>query len=233
MRMSRFRVLIADSDPKIRAKISESLQSMADDIFQVTSKSEAFQVIEKESLDLIITDIMLPDLEICRQIRERSNASIIVTGSLIDNDKYKALCLGSGAAKYLAKPFTMEEFLAFTAPIIKRNKLIESSSNDSVFVNGDLKIEFAARRVTRCDREIWLTPTEFNILQELALNAGKVLTHDLLIKTIWGAGPGHAREYLRIFVNRLRKKLEPDPGKPDIVMTVPWVGYKLILLNSK
>jgi two-component system KDP operon response regulator KdpE len=148
---------------------------------------------------------------------------------------YKIKCLNAGVDGFLPKPFSMQDLMACTEPILKRNaeEISKAEPTKTSLVSGELKIEFAARRVTISNRDIKLSPTEFDILKELALNAGKVLTHNLLISRIWGSEYCHEREYLRIFVNRLRRKLEPTPGKPTIIVTIPWIGYKLNLPESR
>jgi two-component system, OmpR family, KDP operon response regulator KdpE len=227
--MGGFRILIADSDPTVRKSLRDDLKSTNDDVFLASSKSEALQIIQNESLDLIITDIMLPDAEFCIDMRQRSKANIIVTSSLPENEKYQAQCLKAGADKFLTKPFTTEELKSCLEPILKRQQssLSERISAKTVFKSGNLKIVFAERRVTLSDREIQLTPTEYSILEELAINAGKVITHTTLISKIWGNEYSHEREYLRIFVNRLRRKLEADPSNPTLIITLPWIGYRL------
>jgi two-component system, OmpR family, KDP operon response regulator KdpE len=232
--MSGFRILIADSDPLVRKSLRDDLKSANDEIFLASSRAEALQIVERESLDLIITDIMLPDVEICRDMRQRSAANIIVTSAAGENEKYQTQCLKAGAARFLPKPFTSEELKSCLEPIIrqKQSTLAEGTSNKNIFKCGNLKIAFAQRRITLSEQDIKLTPTEFSILEQLAVNAGKVITHTTLINKIWGNEYSHEREYLRIFVNRLRRKLEADPTNPKLIITLPWIGYKLNVPES-
>jgi two-component system, OmpR family, KDP operon response regulator KdpE len=159
-------------------------------------------------------------------LREWSQIPVIII-SVSNDDESKIKCLNLGADDYLTKPFRIEELLARIRNLLRRVEPLATISEHPSFSCGDLEIKFGERRVTVADHEIKLTPTEYNLLLELAQNAEKVLTHNALLNKVWGPKFGQEREYLRVFVGRLRKKLESDPHKPNYIVTIPWVGYKL------
>lgn len=227
--MYRKRILIADSDPAIRRFVKTNLEARGCMTFVAMNGMSALDVIESESPDLAILDIMLPVIdgtELCRRIRADSQVPIIVLGSW-DEQALGIRCLDLGADDCLMKPFGVEELLARVRAVLRRKSPFASEPTRREFRAGRLQIRFPERRVTVGDREVRLTPTEFSVLQELALNADKVLTHSILLQRIWGQEYGGEREYLRVVVGRLRRKLEPDPKRPDYILTVPWVGYRL------
>jgi len=135
-------------------------------------------------------------------------------------------CLDIGADDYITKPFGVEELLARVKAVFRRTEATRAIPTQPTFTSGDLTVNFVNRRVTIADREVKLTPTEYNLLQELVLNARKVLTHTHLLNKIWGSEYRDEREYLHVFIGRLRKKLESDPTNPRYIMTVPGVGYQ-------
>jgi two-component system, OmpR family, KDP operon response regulator KdpE len=229
--MHQTRVLIVDSDPGIRRLVKTSLEDRGYKIQTAGDWEEARRSIERELPDLTIANVILEKMvgaEICRNIREWSQTLVLMLGSR-EKSGYETECLDAGADAFLFIPFKTDDLVAHIKALLRRTGSLDCSVTRSSFNTGDLEIQFQERRVTMADREVRLTPTEYNLLQELALNPNKVLTHTLLLKKIWGPEYGQEREYLRIFVGRLRKKLEPDPQKPNYIVTVPWVGYKLNL----
>jgi len=143
-------------------------------------------------------------------------------GDLID----KVKCLDLGADDYLSKPFGIEELLARVRAVLRRTEVVGTMPTQASFTSGELQINFAARQVTIAGDEIRLTPTEYSLLQELVLTRGRILTHRMLLNKVWGPEYGDEREYLHVFIGRLRKVLEPDLEHPRYIMTVPGVGYK-------
>jgi two-component system, OmpR family, KDP operon response regulator KdpE len=233
--MRRFRILIADNDPAIRRFVRANLEARNYETLMAMDGEEAVKVIEKELPDLVIMDILLPSidgLEVLRLLRQWSQIPVIMLSARID-EQYKIKCLDLGGDDYLSKPFGLEELMARVKNILRRLESAGSSQSRSSFSCGELEIKFGERRVTVADHEIKLTPTEYSLLQELALNAEKVLTHSILLNKVWGPEYGQEREYLRVFVGRLRKKLEPNPHKPNYIVTVPWVGYKLSSVSGE
>jgi two-component system KDP operon response regulator KdpE len=227
--MRRFKILIADNDPAIRRFVRANLEARNYETLMAMDGAEAIKVIEKDLPDLIIMDILLPSidgLEVLRLLRQWSQIPVIMLSARTD-EQYKLKCLDLGGDDYLNKPFGLEELMARVKNILRRLESSISGHSRSSFSCGELEIKFGEGRVTVSDHEIKLTPTEYSLLQELALNAEKVLTHSILLNKVWGPEYGQEREYLRVFVGRLRKKLEPNPHKPNYIVTVPWVGYKL------
>lgn len=227
--MRRLRILIADNDPAIRRFIRANLEARNYDTLMAMDGPEALRVIEMDVPDLIIMDIMLPQtngMEVVRLIREWTQVPVIMLSAQVE-EQYKMECLNLGVDDYLSKPFRLEELMARVKNVLRRVEFGGLIPSHSSYSCGELEIRFGERRVTVADHEIKLTPTEYSLLQELALNSEKVLTHTTLLNKVWGPEYGQEREYLRVFVGRLRKKLEPDPRKPNYIVTIPWVGYKL------
>jgi len=176
----------------------------------------------------VILDIMMPKVdgfEVCQRLREWSQIPIIMLSARGDEED-KVKCLDLGADDYITKPFGVEELLARVKAVFRRTQAVGATLTRPAFTSGDLTINFVERRVTIADREVKLTPTEYNLLQELVLNAGKVLTHTHLLSKVWGPEYRDEREYLHVFIRRLRNKLEPDPTNPSYIITVPGVGYQ-------
>jgi two-component system KDP operon response regulator KdpE len=167
-------------------------------------------------------------IEVCRRIREWSDIPIIILSARGDeNDKVK--CLELGADDYLTKPFGIAELMARINTAFRHRGDAAVAPAQASFTCDGLEINFAKRRVTVNGREISLTPTEYSLLQQLAVNSDKVLTHTMLLQTVWGNEYSSEKEYLRVFVGRLRKKLEPNPKNPRYIQTIPGVGYHLSL----
>jgi two-component system KDP operon response regulator KdpE len=174
----------------------------------------------------VILDLMLPDidgLEVCRRIRARGETPIIIL-SAREAEQVKVQALDLGADDYVTKPFGPEELLARVRAALRRS----SAEGDAVgqLERGDLVIDFDKRRVVRDGDEIRLTPKEFDLLVYLARHAGRVLTHKAILRAIWGPHTVDQPEHLRVLVNAVRKKIEPDPAAPRYILTEPWVGYR-------
>jgi len=227
--MNRPRILIVDDDLAIIKFLRANLEASDYKTLTAMDGAEALQVIEMELPDLVILDIMMPEVdgfEVCRRLREWSQIPIIMLSARGDEaDKVK--CLNLGADDYITKPFGVEELLARVKAVFRRAQVAVTTPTRPVFTSGDLTINFAERRVTIADREVKLTPTEYNLLQELALNAGKVLTHTQLLSKVWGPEYRDERKYLHVFIRRLRSTLEPDNESPRYILSVPGVGYQL------
>jgi len=171
---------------------------------------------------------MMPKIdgfEVCRRLREWSPIPIIMLSARGDeSDKVK--CLDLGADDYITKPFGAGELIARVKAVLRRTEAAASIPTQPSFTSGDLQINFVKRQVTVAGKEVKMTPTEYSLLQEFVLNAGKVLTHTYLLNKVWGPDYREEREYLHVFVRRLRAKLEPDPTNPEYIMTLPGVGYQ-------
>jgi two-component system KDP operon response regulator KdpE len=226
--MRKSRILIVDDDLGVLKSVRANLQARGCETLAAMDGAEALQVIERELPDLIILDIMMPKMdgfEVCRRIREWSQIPIIMLSARHDVEE-KVKCLNSGADDYITKPFGVNELMARVRAVLRRTKERRATPTMPSFTSGDLKVNFVARRVTVADREVKLTPTEYNLLQELVLNAGKVFPHTTLLGRVWGPEYTGEREYLRVFIGRLRKELETDTRNPRYIVTVPGVGYQ-------
>jgi two-component system KDP operon response regulator KdpE len=179
----------------------------------------------------VLLDIKMPRLdgvEVCRRIREWSQVPIIMLSARGD-EKAKVSCLELGADDYLTKPFGVPELLARIKTALRHYQGSRYAPAPSTFTCGDIEINFAMRRVTARGTQVQLTPTEYSLLQQLAVNAGKVLTHSMLLQKVWGEPYYSEKEYLRVFMGRLRKKLEPNPKEPKYILTDSGVGYHFAL----
>ena len=226
--MRRPRILIVDDDLAIIKFLRANLKASDYETFTAMDGGEALDVIEKELPDLVILDIMMPNVdgfEVCRQLREWSQLPVIMLSARGDvTDKVK--CLDLGADDYITKPFGVGELIARVRSVLRRTKAATAILTQPSFTSGDLKINFARRQVTIAGKEVKLTPTEYRLLEEFVVNAGKVLTHAHLLNRVWGPEYKEEKEYLRVFIARLRTKLETDPKNPRYIISVPGVGYQ-------
>jgi DNA-binding response OmpR family regulator len=226
--MKKKRILIADDELSIIKFLRAVLKENGYEVLVAMDGDEAIQTIESELPDLVILDIMMPNtngIEVCRQTRQWSQIPIIMLSARGDQDD-KVQCLNLGADDYVTKPFAKDELLARVQAVMRRTQEIAATPTQPSFVSGDLNINFARRQITLAEKEVTLTPTEYNLLQELVLNAGKVLTHAHLLNRIWGPEYMEEREYLHVFVRRLRNKLEDNSAESRYILTVPGVGYQ-------
>lgn len=223
------RVLIVEDDPNIVDLIRSNLVVRGFDTVVSNEGSRALALLDTESPDIVLLDLMLPDidgLELCRLIRERSKVGVIVV-SARGGERDKVWALNVGADDYMTKPFSIEELLARITATLRRTRVEVVAETDAPIVQvGDVRIDLAAQQVTRDGRPVHLTPTEFALLRELATNRGKSLTHAHLLRRVWGTGYETETEYVRVYVRRLRSKLEID-GEEDLIVTLPRVGYRM------
>lgn len=222
------RILIVDDDPAIIRFVSANLRTEGYQTLAAENGAEALETIQRELPDLVILDIMMPEvdgMEVCRRVREWTQLPIIMLSARGDVQD-KARCLDLGADDYIAKPFGVEELLARVRAVLRRVHSVGATPAQPVIQQDGLEIDFAQRRVIARGAEIKLTPTEFRLLQELAVNAGKVLTHIQLLNRVWGLEYREERDYLHVFIRRLRSKIEPHPAQPGYILTVPGVGYQ-------
>ena len=225
--MRHSRVLIVNDDPGIIKLLQASFRDEDYEPSVAMDGAEALQIVQKDMPDLIVMDMKLPKidgLEVCRQLREWSQVPIIMLSGDATTET-KVNCFDTGADDYIIKPFSVDELMARVRALLRRIKTGRSTPTQSVFSVGELQINFAERRVTLAENEIRCTPTEYSLLKELVVNVGKVLTHTQLLKSLWGQEYSSETEYLRVFVNRLRAKIEPDPANPRYILTMPGVGY--------
>lgn len=222
------RILLAEDEVAVRDFISRNLQARGFDVSEANNGLEALALWKQDDPHLLILDIMMPlmdGLEVCRHVREKSDVPIIVLTAL-DAETDKVAALDLGADDYLTKPFGVEELLARIRAVLRRTESKPQATGVTQF--GDLTIDLSSRIVKLRGEEVRLTPTEFALLGELVTNIGKVMTHRILLQAIWGPEYGNEAEYLRVYINRLRHKLESDPASPCYLLTVPGVGYRFV-----
>ena len=230
--MNKLRILVVEDDTPIRNLISTTLK--AHDYKYITAKDGENAIIQASTHnpDIILLDLGLPDtdgVEIIKKIRTWSNVPIIVI-SARNEDSDKINALDNGADDYLTKPFSVEELLARIRVTARRLAMLQSNSgtNDSVFINGKLKIDYAAGCVFIDDKELHLTPIEYKLLCLMSQNLGKVLTHTFITQKVWGSSWDNDIASLRVFMATLRKKLEATPNSPQYIQTHIGVGYRMI-----
>ena len=219
-------VLVVDDEPQILRVMRASLPIRGYEVLTASSGEEALDQLSKQVPDLVILDLAMPEmsgLEVCRRVREFSTVPIIILSAKgSESDKVAALDLG--ADDYVTKPFGMDELLARARAVLRRL----SSTNDRVLTVGDVTIDIDEHRVVVGGKEIRLTPKEFDVFKYLVNNAGKVVTHRALLQTVWGWESTDQTEYLRVFINQLRRKIEMDASHPRYLITEPWVGYRFV-----
>jgi two-component system, OmpR family, KDP operon response regulator KdpE len=219
-------ILIVDDEPQIRRALRVGLQANGFTVEVAATGEAALDALATRLPDVVILDLSLPDIDgvdLVRQIREWSTVPIIIL-SVRSAEREKVLALDTGADDYLTKPFGMEELLARIRVTLRHAAY--KSREEPVLAFDDLVIDLARRVVTLRGQEVHLTPTEYALLRELAGNAGKVLTHQMLLTRVWGPASADATHYLHVYVNHLRQKIEPDPTRPRYVLTEPGVGYR-------
>ncbi|WP_249009812.1 response regulator transcription factor [Conexibacter sp. DBS9H8] len=225
------RALLVEDDLNIVDLIRSNLAVRGFDTVVSHDGTDALVLLETESPDIILLDLMLPDadgFDLCRKIRERSNAAVIVV-SARGGERDKVTALNMGADDYMTKPFSVEELLArITATLRRTRPPARSGAEDGQGTRisiGELEIDLASQRVSRAGETIHLTPTEFSLLRELATNRGKLLSHAHLLRRVWGPAYQTETEYVRVYVGRLRAKLETPDG-PPLIITAPRAGYR-------
>jgi Response regulators consisting of a CheY-like receiver domain and a winged-helix DNA-binding domain len=223
------RVLLVEDDRNIVDLVRSNLVVRGYEVTVSTDGSKVLWLVEAERPDLVLLDLMLPGadgFELCRQIRERSAVGIIVVSARRgEHDKVQALNLG--ADDYMTKPFGVEELMARITATLRRTRPTPVPVAEPTVSIGDVVVDLDAQAVTRAGEMIHLTPTEFSLLRELVLHRGKLLSHATLLRRVWGPGYETETEYIRVYVRRLRSKLE-SPGGPSLITTEPRAGYRLM-----
>lgn len=224
------RILLAEDEVALRDFVSRNLRARGFEVLEASNGLEAVAMWERENPHLLILDIMMPrmdGLEVCRRVREHSAVPIIVLTAL-DAESDKVAALDLGADDYLTKPFGVEELLARVRAVLRRTQWETMAPVDGIKQFGDLEIDLSGHIVRLRGTEVRLSPTEFALLKQLITHAGKVVTHRMLLQSIWGPEYGGEAEYLRVYINRLRQKLEIDPANPHYLLTEPGVGYRFV-----
>lgn len=235
MTTKTMRILLAEDEVALRDFVSRNLRARGFEVHEASNGLEAMALWERENPHLLILDIMMPrmdGLEVCRRVREHSAVPIIVLTAL-DSESDKVTALDLGADDYLTKPFGVEELLARVRAVLRRTRWEGLPPTSGIKQFGDLEIDLGGHVVRLRGAEVRLSPTEFSVLKQLVSNAGKVLTHRMLLQSIWGPEYSGEAEYLRVYINRLRQKLEPDPTNPRYLLTEPGVGYRFVALETE
>jgi two-component system KDP operon response regulator KdpE len=226
MNESGARVLVVDDEPAIRRFLRASLSAHGYEVFEADRAEVVLSSVLAHRPDLVLLDLGLPDLdgvEVTRLLRQWTPLPIIIV-SVRGQEADKIAALDAGADDYLTKPFGVGELLARMRVALRRASL---PGPEPVFVTGDLVVDLAARKVRVAGSLVQLTPTEYDLLRMLVTHAGKVLTHNQLLRQVWG--PGYEREahLLRVNISNLRRKIEPEADRPRYIRTEPGVGYRL------
>ena len=228
--MSTARILVVDDEPQIRRVLRAALTAQGYEVTDARNGEDALQSIRRQRFDLILLDMNMPGmggLETCRNIRAGSEVAIIML-TIHDAEQDKIAALDAGADDYVTKPFSMPELSARIRAALRRLPTALEAGAETIRLEG-VEINLATRRVIAGGREIRLTPKEFELLQFFIANPNVPIPHGRLLQAVWGPDYGDQVEYLRVFVNQLRKKIEPDPSHPRYLVTEPWVGYRFTL----
>jgi two-component system, OmpR family, KDP operon response regulator KdpE len=227
MRKGQVRILVVDDEPRYVWTIRLNLEARGHQVLVASGGRSALETVVSEEPDLVILDVKMPGMDgytVCRQIREFSTVPIIMLTALAqDADKVKGLNIG--ADDYVTKPFSIEELLARIRATLRRAAVVEQNGEPPVCQAGDLRIDLLQQRVYVGDREVHLTPLEYQVLAEMARHAGRVLVPEYLLETVWGVGYAGENLLLRQVVHRLRRKIETDPHDPQYIQTRPGSGY--------
>ena len=232
--MSGGRILVVDDDAQIRRVMRTTLVIHGYEVDDARSGDEALEKMRGAQFDLVLLDVNMPGMggmEACRTIRSgRSGFDLaIIMLTVRNNEKDKIEALDAGADDYVTKPFSTPELLARIRASLRRIPQTSDITPQRLRLEEGIEIDFRSRRVSTHGRDVRLTPKEFDLLHYLVTHANKTLAHRELLQAIWGPDYGQESEYLRVFVNQLRKKIEPDPAAPRYLLTEPWVGYRFSL----
>jgi two-component system KDP operon response regulator KdpE len=221
-------ILLVDDEPQITRMLRTTLTSRGYNVRSAGDGDEALEVMREWVPDLLITDLSMPNMagiELCRRVRAKSQMPIIVL-SVRGEDKMKVEALDAGADDYVTKPFSMTELLARVRAGLRRAIASALESDASSIDVGDFHIDLSTRLILVRGREVRLTPKEFELLLYFANHPNKVVTHRAMLAAVWGGNSTEQPEYLRVFINRLRKKLEPEDDSVKYILTEPWIGYR-------
>ncbi len=220
------RVLLVDDEPAIRRFLRLSFDAEGYQVEEAGDGKVALDMLRTKAPDLLILDLGLPDLdgfEVIRQLRDLGSSIPIVVLSSRTDEKGKVQALDLGADDYVTKPFGIDELLARTRTALRHR--LQQQGEKPVFRSGDLALDLVRRKVMVGDREVRLSPRAYEVLRLLAAHAGKVLTHKFILDEVWDGATDV--QYLRVYVRTLRKKIEADPDRPELILTEPGVGYRL------
>ena len=220
---------MVDDDPQIRRVMKATLVGHSYEVTEARTGEEALESLPGDMPNLVLLDMNMPGmggLETCRAIRAGSDIPVVIL-SVRNSEKDKVAALDAGADDYVTKPFGIEELLARIRAAMRRSPS-SPEGGPRTYASGDLEIDFETRHVRAQGRDVRLTPKEFDLLRYLVMHAGKPVPHRELLQAVWGPDYGDEPEYLRVFVNQVRKKIEANPSKPKYIVTEPWVGYRFV-----
>jgi two-component system KDP operon response regulator KdpE len=226
--VSRKSILIIEDEPQIRRLVRNAFADEGD-VLEAETGQQGIDLAAARRPSLIILDLGLPDIpgsKVCREIRQWSTIPIIVL-SAHHADSEKIALLDAGADDYMVKPFNTDELKARARAQLRRAALAEAPAGDGPLDLGGLVVDTARRTIARAGRPIHLTPTEWDLLRAFLRHAGRTLTHHQIFREVWGNAAGDAQSYLRVHIANLRRKIEPDPLRPTLIITEPGVGYRL------
>ena len=224
--MSGQRILVVDDEPQILRALGTTLRGAGYSVETAATAEEALAAAAAHPPEAVILDLVLPDgsgTEVCRELRRWTEAPVIVL-SAVGEEREKVAALDAGADDYVTKPFGVDELLARLRAALRRT----APSSEPVIELGRLQIDVAQRRVTAGGKRVRLSPHEFDLLRVLAQNQGKLLTHTMLLREVWGPAYQAEAHYLHVYVSHLRRKIEPDPASPRYLLTEPGAGYRLV-----
>ena len=223
--MSGAQVLVVDDEPHILGALRTTLCGAGYEVTTAATGDEALAAAGAHLPDAVILDLLLPDAygtDVCRALRRLSDVPIVIF-SAVGDEQEKAAALAAGADDYVTKPFAVDELLARLGAVLRR-----ATTAGSVIEVGELVVDLEKRAVTIAGRAISLKPREFELLRYLAQNEGKLLTHSMIVREVWGSRHGDESRYLHVHVSQLRRKIEHDPARPRYLLTEPGAGYRLV-----
>jgi two-component system, OmpR family, KDP operon response regulator KdpE len=229
--VSGTRILVVDDEPQILRALTTNLRGAGYEVVTAATAEEALSVAASLRPDAIILDLLLPDgngTDVSRELRTWSSVPVIVL-SAVGEEAEKVAALDAGADDYVTKPFGMDELLARLRAAMRRG----SPSGEPVLEVGEIRVDLEKRAVTVGGRAVQLTPHEFDMLRLFAQNEGKLLTHRTILREVWGPAYQVESHYLHVYVSQLRRKLEPEPGRPRYLLTEPGAGYRLVDPDSR
>jgi two-component system, OmpR family, KDP operon response regulator KdpE len=222
------RILIVDDEKAIVRALQRSLVAQGYNVFTAPNGEKALEAIELHRPDLLLLDLGLPDmggLEVCQRVRLQSLQLPIIVISVKEAERDKIAALDLGADDYVAKPFSLDEVLARIRVALRHAALMISETEPSICI-GPLNVNLAQRFVALHGQEVKLTPTEYDLLKIFLKHRGKIMTQQMLLTQMWGAGDGKDAHHLHVYIGQLRRKIEPDPLRPRLIVTIPGVGYR-------
>jgi two-component system KDP operon response regulator KdpE len=220
-------VLVIDDEVQIRRLLRVTLESGGYRVFEAATGQDGLVEAAQRHPDVIVLDLGLPDMDgadVLKRLREWSQAPVLVL-SVREGEEDKVAALDSGADDYMTKPFSTVELLA-RLRVARRHA--QPVADNSIFRTGRLEVDLAGRTVLVKGQEVKMTPTEYSLLRLLVRNAGKVVTHRQILKEVWGPNYAEQTHYLRVYMAHLREKIEADPSRPELLVTEPGVGYRLL-----